>query len=165
MTEVTKGSVLKALIDELGLQPGAAEIPKQVIDKIMPVVVVKKPHQDEILASAASTSNSTTIFTVPTDKSFFLTAGFLTLLQGTAGTAAIVIKRITITPLNKGAVELIRVSTNRDVEDNQSNNQSAFLGERGMQLEPGSPVTLTNNDGDANSLSAASIVGYTIELP
>jgi len=76
MARITRGDFLQRIVDELGLQPGADNAPRDIANTIVGVIPVqRKPsiHQNIALSDIGSTTAGITIKTTAADRDFFLT--------------------------------------------------------------------------------------------
>jgi hypothetical protein len=78
MARITRSSILLWMQDVLGIQAATGNVPLETANVIQPVVEVG-PKVSKVLkiASATTSSNSTLIYTTPTDKDFYLTGAVL----------------------------------------------------------------------------------------
>lgn len=85
MATITRGSVIQKTQDLLGLQSGSDQIPNQSANIVSPVIEVGPKFSTIMKTNSASTSSNTTlIYTTPTDKDFYLTYACLSATKDAA---------------------------------------------------------------------------------
>jgi len=73
MAKVTRSSVLLKLQDLSGMQTGGESLPVQLHSVISPVLNINPSFTTIIRAGNSSATGSTTLYTTPRDKDFYLT--------------------------------------------------------------------------------------------
>jgi hypothetical protein len=81
MARVTRSSILLWMQDLLGFQAGANQVPVDTPNSIQPVIEVGPRFCQLIRASSRGTTGSSTIYTTPADKDFYITHAVLTLTK------------------------------------------------------------------------------------
>lgn len=103
MARINRSSVLLWLQDVLGLQSGAQAPPLELEPRVQPTVDINPKISNVIKTFVNSVSGTTTIYTTPSDKDFYLTFAALGLTKD--ATADLTLSGIQIT--TDGATKVI----------------------------------------------------------
>lgn len=156
--KIYNSDLTKEIIDGAKLQLNEGNIPSEIAEKVIPVMEVN-PNlltRNNVIASRNAT-NTGTIYTIPTDRKFFLTGLFVSATSTAAGSN---VMSVSVQP--KGGVNTtiasIRLLNTAAID---AANDSAFLNFSGnpFELEPGSLITATAGGTISASLQCA--YGYT----
>lgn len=81
MARVNRSSVLLWIQETLGIQSGVNSIPVELANNIQPIFDIQPKVSTVLKSGARSSTGSSTIYTTPADKDFFLTFVTLTLTK------------------------------------------------------------------------------------
>lgn len=132
------------------------ETPTQVSDLIVPIVPIE-PSSQIVRGASANNAASTTIYTTPADKDFYLT--FASIVGKQVATAAQSTKMaltVVIGNVRQDLIMLVNIAN-----QNTTNPASTFIGK--ILLDRGSTITLTQNSPTAGDQVGGTIAGYTRE--
>jgi len=76
MARITRGDFLQRIVDELGIQPGADNAPRDIANTIVATIPVQRTpsfHQNIALDDISSTTGAVVVKTTRTDRDFFMT--------------------------------------------------------------------------------------------
>lgn len=158
MVDIQSKEVIDKMSDELKVQPSMA-LPRRLSDSIQPVFEVGNPKVNTIVETASKGGTGTgTVFTVPTGVNFYLTSCYFTYACDVVCDSTAY--QLKITPIGKAEKNLI------NFRKNTLTKQDALIYPsyaNGIQLEPGSLVTITHTFTVGVSNIVGGVIGYTTD--
>lgn len=160
MSQIKRTDVIQEIVNTLGLG-SMDKVPNKMFESVMPVIDLNPNHNRIVnIVRAANLLNatSTTIFTTPTGKDFFLTGACLSFIKDVTSTSTT--STIEIKTEDGTVVNIIRLaSLTLTVQDQAVSISLPFP----IKLFRNSVITLRNDTGIANIATSGSIWGYTVE--
>ncbi len=161
MAQIHNTDLFKELKDGIKIQQMRDVIPSQLAEKVVPVMEVNPKLLRRINVmkkGAASNATSSTIYTTPTDKDFFLTNATICAWKDVTAVAASQRLNVTIdgavTPIF--TIETLTLTAIQPVT--ASLNFSCPL-----KIDRGTGISVTNDNATANTKVAATIFGYLVD--
>lgn len=124
---------------------------------IQPVVLLE-PTMNIVRNAAANNATTATIYTTPTDKDFFLCSGSLSVIKDATATSTLT----AITAFVDGVAQNILTIAGITLTVQQQQNVFQITG-RGLKIDRGTVITVTNTTNVGNVSANACIQGYTEE--
>jgi len=149
-------SRLKAWINDLLGNNAADGQSMQIADYVVHPVVIAQPYLEIYREATRTSTGATTLFTTPSDKSFFLTN--LNLNIGTAAAGGGTDSNITFT-LADGTVSTFSLSTPDSGAEAIVMDKAAVFPMQGLKLAKASTIVINTSIGSAGD-HTASIAGY-----
>lgn len=138
--------------------PLAENVTLPVNNSIQPVYEVKKKICNIVRSSTATNSTSSTIYTTPSDKDFYLSSYVLTVIKD--ATATSISTRISV--IIDGATQVL---SRIDGITLTAQAHTITLGlPIPIRIDRSTNIVVTNTTAVANVIGAATIVGYTEEI-
>lgn len=156
--DIQSKEVIDKISEELKVQP-AFDIPRGLSKDIQLVYGVNPLERTNVHRSNfRSSTGSITIFTVPTDRPFFLTQLILqNVSDATADNTLIVIAGTAFGEPLRNIIQITKLTTTA-FDDNIT-----LTFRNPMRMEPGSTLTLTNTFAAGASTSAGTVLGFTTD--
>lgn len=161
MATIYNSDLTKELVQGAKIQQATDRIPSQLGDVVIPVMEVNPKllrRVNVIKVAAAINATSSTVYTTPTDKDFYLTAGSLSVVKD--ATATSVASTLTATTDFDTGVSILRIATLTLTVQNDTQTQSWIPP---ILLKRGTNITVTNSTATGNVTAVACIQGYTVE--
>jgi len=158
MAKVERREIVQRVIDGLRLDVGRELTPQEVEDKIRAVFVANEENIiDTIRSATRTTTGSTTIFTTPSDKDFFLTYATLSYHCNASADAIqylvqIIIDGATQSILRLSKITLIALNDRLTINFNPA-----------IQLDRNTAISLTQTFTVGLSSVSGAVGGYTKE--
>jgi len=160
MAKIEKREVIQKLIEGLRLSVGAENVPQEVEDKIRAVFITNEENIVNVLRNVTkTTTGSATMFTVPSDKDFFLTG--LT-FSYTCDATADSIQYILQLALEGDAARSIVILGKQTTTATTDHIELTFPVP--LKLESGTTIAISQTFTVGTSRIAGSCIGYTKEL-
>ncbi len=159
MAEIHNSELIKGIREDAKIQTSIDDVPTQLGKTVVPVMETnpKLFRVCDVVASTAGFS-STTLYSVPTNKDFFLTNAWVQI----DGTADQVSERIITIIINGVGVVLLRIKNNSAYASVGGGSPSPALALNfsvPIKIDRGTNIVVTG----AQTLGYAGIVGYTVE--
>jgi hypothetical protein len=155
MATINNSDLMKEIVEDAKIQINTDKVPSQLAEKVVPVMEVNPKFFRKINVIARATSSST-IYTAPTNKDFFLTAYNMSGVSTATGEI-----RLTVTPKNQAAIIIGTIELGNTVAVDISSDNITQNFDRPILIERGSAITLASTG--TQSLKQATIFGYTVE--
>lgn len=145
MAQIHNSETIRRILDDAGIQTSIDAVPNQLARSVVPVL---NANPERICNVVENTTTSSTIYTCPTDKDFFLVSAWVSASGGVGDDNS----RISV--VVNGAIKLlVRCYCNTG-----QNSISVGLS-KPLKLTRGSAITFTLD----NSAGSGGIIGYTVE--
>lgn len=132
-------------------------IGNEVLPYITPTIAVTR-FCDVIFDNVASNTTSTTIYTTPTDKDFYLVGAILSFVKD--GTSTSTSSSITATIGGVSNKVILRLAT---LTLTAERGQISYNPSIPIKIDRGTNIAVTNSSGTANITARGVIHGYTVE--
>lgn len=154
--QLSTRSLKQDLQDELRLNPAFDVIPTTVRPDIQPVVEVKKKWCN-VAKTASNTQTSATVYTVPSDKDFYLVTATLAVIKDATATSTASALTVTI---EGTASTILRIPGITLTAQSEAITASFPIP---IKVDRGTNITISNTTNVANILEFGTIIGYTLE--
>ncbi len=159
MVDTQSKEVIDKMSDELKIQPSMA-LPRTLVNNIQPTFEVGLDRiNTEVRSATTVTTGSTTIFTTPTGRNFFLTSAFLSMDDNATSDGTVC--NLTVTMPSGAAANLIRL--HKITLTATSKELSNSYPPKGILLARGSGIVMTHTFTVGASTLSAGITGYTTD--
>lgn len=125
-------------------------------ETILPTVEIKR-FCNIVKAGAASNSTTSTVWTTPSDKDFYLCAASLSTIKDVTGVS----NNAKLNIIVEGATVAILSISNITLTVQHSNMTNTWFNP--IKVDRNTAITVTNSSATANVRSDATIQGYTVE--
>jgi len=161
MARINRGEILKKIVEELGLQPGAENAPRDVANTIVGTFDVMPEDTSRIARGAIrSTTGATTLLTTPTDRDFFMTGA--TLGMQSDATADNTFCVLTATPFDSNASSNILLLPKITLTAFSGATQTSFVPP--LKLARGSVISMSHTFTVGASNISGTVTGYNKEI-
>lgn len=160
MANINNSQLSKELIDGAKIQTSFDKIPTQLADKVVPVMEVNPKLLrccNFIKEASCINATTTTIYTTPTNKDFFLTALHLSVIKDVTSTST----RSYVNAYVNGVVNSLITIAGITLTVQDQNCSISFP--IPIKIDRGTAIALNNSSATANVTSRASIMGYLDE--
>jgi hypothetical protein len=162
MTKVKNSDTTRELIKAANLQVGFDDIPSELAKSIVPVININPKNYtiSNVVAinDIVNSGGSATVYTVPTNKDFYLTNASLSMIKDVTATS--IGTTLTVTPETGLATTILKIiGLTLTVQEEAVQLNLTFP----LKLKKGSVISLANSTATGNVSASASIVGFTVE--
>ena len=159
MVEHQSKEVVDKMSNELKIQP-ALQLPRKIVDSIQPVYSVNPEKMINVLRTASkNTTGSLSVFTIPTNRKFFLTNVSLSAMSNV--TADTVFYTLTTQLKGDTARTILRMDK---LSLTAFSDNIAIDFSFPVELDPGSTIVISHNFSVGASIISSSIQGYEVDL-
>lgn len=159
MATIYNSDLSKELIDGAKIQVSKDKVPNQIADKVVPVMEVNPKmlkYVNVIKRASVINATSTTIYTTPTDRDFYLTSAQLSLIKDATSTSATSAIAVTLKG-DSTAVNILEISSiTLTAQENAVANSYTIP----ILLERNTTIAVTNSTNVANIRASGCIQGY-----
>ncbi len=156
MANNQRTTVSNTISSELKLQ--MLDVPKKVADNIQPVILADAKICNIVRSGFANNAISTSIYTTPADKDFYLVSCNLAVIKDSTSTSTSTQLRCVIDGLATANVLIIPSITLTPQNAFETINFNIPL-----KLDRNSSINIVNTTNVANIVSSGTIIGYTVE--
>jgi len=161
MATINNSSLTKEIIDGAKIAIAYDVVPSQIADKVVPTMEVNPKLLrvcNIIKTDSAVNAASATIYTTPSDKDFFLTGAFLSVIKDATSTSSGTYLRVYDT--NGVAIYPLYISSLTLTAQSESISENFSVP---IKLGRNYTVAVLNTTNVANINATAGITGYTVD--
>jgi len=152
--------VLDRIVNELGLQSAFEKLPVDLVATIQPVLIANpKRNVNTIRGTNKATTGTTTLFTTPADRDFFLTSASLNNQSDVSADNTGI--SLSVIPEGKAADEILRFDK---ITLTVFQDSIALVFNPPIKLERGSAISFGSTFAAGASITGATITGYDVDI-
>jgi hypothetical protein len=158
--EIQSTDLKKAIIEATKINPSAATIPNKLSDVVVPVIDVSPAHNrvcEIVRAASAVNATSTTIYTTPTDKDFYLTAASISTIKDVTATSLASFIETNIGGAARQILYIIGLTLT------VQSGQTSISFPVPIKIDRGVNIIIAHTTNVANVSSRGLIYGYTVD--
>lgn len=160
--KIYNSNLTKEIIDGAKLQVQDGNIPSEIGNTVVPVMEVNPKlmrRANVALSITATNATSSTIYNIPSDKEFYLTSVYLSLVKDVTATSTISTINGTLDGTTTGVALISLKTTTLTAESQNAGLTFTFP----LKLKSGSAITVTNSTNVANVSANGIITGYLVD--